>query len=46
MMIHGYCEQCQRIKRVKPRTSFLAAGVIRGICADCEEADRERRKVR
>jgi len=40
MRLLGYCEQCQRIRQVTVRKSMLAAGVIRGVCHDCEERER------
>lgn len=41
MRMIGYCEQCQRIRQVRVYNSFLAAGVVRGICRQCEEKERE-----
>ena len=35
MMIHGYCERCHKIKRVRVRV-IRGRGVQIGICADCE----------
>ena len=46
MRLIGYCEQCQRITRVKPRNSFLASGMVRGICSECEEKERKAREER
>ena len=42
MRLVGYCEQCQRIRMVTARRSFLAAGLVRGICAECEEKEKQR----
>jgi hypothetical protein len=46
MKLLGYCEQCQRICRVNVHTSFLAAGLIRGICDECREKERREREER
>lgn len=50
MRIVGYCTECRRIRQVNASGSALAVAasrqsVIQGICSDCEEKAREKRRT-
>ncbi len=47
--MHGYCEVCHRVRLVRVNMARLASQIGRspvGVCAQCEEAEDERRKGR
>lgn len=45
MKLPGYCEKCHRIKQVRV-TRLMPGRMQVGICANCEEAEQERRNDR
>lgn len=50
MKLHGYCETCHKIKRVRVTSAVIARMAARGgsvpigKCDDCQEKEDQRRK--
>ena len=51
MRLIGYCTECRHVRYVRVSAQQMAlagrhAGVMQGVCADCEEKQREQQRGR